>query len=266
MKLSAFSKYFFVFFLIGIQTVTAARFRQVNVDLWPDYDQPAMLVMVEMSLDSIREVVLSVPSTVSHVKVREGYLNIQKLISPDMDGNIRFTPGVNRFTLKYYDMFPDSAGRYYAYRLLTPLPVESLIITIQKPAAARDFQVPDTLGFIQEIIDRSGYKYLSSKFTDIPPGEPLTVTVRYTNPGKQLTALGSLEPPEPIRRQISPAVRKIGIGLFFLMLILALLIRRHVRPVHEDTEKESHALRFCGYCGAPRSGGHVYCPYCGKKY
>jgi hypothetical protein len=266
MKFSTSAKHLFVFFLITVQSLFAARFKQVNVDLWPDYDQPAMLVMVEMVLDSLREVTLNVPPAVKHVKVREGYLNIQKLVTPDKDGNIRLNPGVNRFTVKYYDMFPDSIERYYEYRLFTSLKVESLIITIQKPAAAKDFRAPDNPGFIQEITDKSGYKYISSKFEDLPPGEPLIVKIRYTNPDKELTALGSLEPPEPIRRQISPAVRKIGIGLFFLMLILALLLRRHVRPVHDDTEKESNALRFCGYCGAPRNGPYVYCPYCGKKY
>lgn len=266
MKLPPFLKYLFVFVLIGIQSLPAAHFTQVNVDLWPDYDQPAMLVMIEMVLDSLQEVSLNVPPSVRHVKIREGYLNIQKLVIPDMNGNIPISPGVNRFTVKYYDAFPDSTERYYEYRLLTSLRVEFLTITIQKPAAAKDFQLPDNPGFIQEITDKSGYKYISSKFEDLPPWEPLIVTIRYNNPGKELTALGSLEPPEPIRRQISPAVRKIGIGLFFLMLILAILLRRHVRPVHDDTEKESHALRFCGYCGAPRTGGHFYCPYCGKKY
>ncbi len=266
MKFPAYSKRLFVFFFIGFQPLFTATFTQVNVDLWPDYDQPAMLVMIEMELDSVSEAVLHIPPTVNHVKVREGYLNFQKLVIPDQDGNIRLKPRGNRFTVKYYDMFPDRDERFYTYRLLTSLHVESLIMTIQKPVAAMDFRIPDTLGFMQEITDESGFKYISGKFADLPSGEPLIVTIRYTNPDRELTALGSLEPPKPIRRQISPAVRKIGIGLFFLMLILALLLRRHVKPVLDDTEKESHALRFCGYCGAPRTGGHVYCPYCGKKY
>jgi hypothetical protein len=266
MKFFLFINRLFLLYFLSTGIVSAARFTEGRIDLWSDYDQPAMLVMMEMTMDSVDTVLFYIPETVKRVRVREGYLSFQRHVTSNREGFIRFKPRKPHFTITYYDHFADSVERYYQYHLLTNLPVDTLYVRIQKPSAARDFDFSGRSPYTKEVTDRSGLSYSVTKFAAIPPGEPFTVSLRYTNPDRQLTAPGTMEPPEPIRKQISPAIRRIGIGLFILMLILALLIRRVVRPVHDDTEKESHAMRFCGYCGAPRTTGYVYCPFCGKKY
>ncbi len=122
---------------------------RASLKLWPEYDDPGVLVIFAGDLADTT----TLPKTVAF-PVAAGARNIQatvndatqgRLLSQEwqMDGNkVTYTLPQPGFHLEYYVDRPPSANkREIVHTFEAPYPIKSLEIAVQQPARATDFSV-----------------------------------------------------------------------------------------------------------------------------
>lgn len=255
----------------------------LQVGLWPDYDQPAMLVLLTAVLtpDTPLPATMTLPlppEAELHVVARlnaSGQL-VDDVVYTFVDGQLTFTIANPGFRVEYYLPHADTADqRDLTWAWATPFAVEQLLITVQQPLAAEGFQLDQTAEEIRANSD--GLRYHALPARAVLAGETIAVQMSYTLPNGQLSHLpakvalaNSAPTAEPSFWQSNWPL--IVLGTFTLILSL-LLIRqglqertrqRPLKPRPTAAATKSPAS-FCTQCGRALPTKAQFCPSCGHK-
>ncbi len=272
--------------LVGAQT-DALVLQQVNVGLWPDYDRPQMLVIVDGELPATialpAVVTLPLPAGVSLNAVAQFEADDSLRTVPDFSvdeglGTITLTTPTIRFRVEYYAPYiVNGENRQYDFDWKATTDVTQLAVTVQQPAAARDL----TLSL--PAITRSGSNGLT--YYDVAPqkvaaGQSYQLSVSYNLTSAALTA-GSSADQTPVGASAAAPSADKGVsdwvlagGVLVLALAIALtgwqLSRRRAparvlrpRPQSRQSAPAEPTAGFCRQCGAPLRVGDRFCGKCG---
>jgi hypothetical protein len=272
---------------------------QASLKLWPEYDDPGVLVI--LSGDFANDATF--PQTVAF-PVAEGARNIQATVNDPakgllsqewqmQGGKVAYSLPQPGFHLEYYVDRPVSGDqREITYTFEAPYPIKSMQIEVQQPARSTDFSM--TPGPTSTITRTDGLVYHAINLENLAAGEKRDIAISYVKTDSGLTspqlALTSATPAPPAAAQ-APAQAKpaaqtswlpivlIGAGLLALIGIGVywFLSRRRttapikpVRPTVASAPPQpaqrptpSGAAAFCTQCGHTVQPEDRFCPQCG---
>ncbi len=170
----------------------------VVVQLWPEYDDPRLLVLIDALFTSD----VSFPQEVTFSVPKGAQINQMAWVTADgrvergpystlREGaweRVTYTPKTGQLFYEYYTdaIVRDGTRRTVTFRFRVDYPTQALEIRIQEPAGARNVQIdPEPKGSILRPED--GLRYYLLSFSALKPGDEMAITMTYEKEGDALT-------------------------------------------------------------------------------
>lgn len=282
----------------GSRAQEAPTFGSVEVDLWPEFDRPSMLVIYHITLSPEIEL----PADLSlRIPAEAGSPHAVAMRQPNGDlfsaayerqvmgdwAEIIFTATSPDVQLEYYDptLEMDGSQRHFEYNWPGDYAVGDMNIVVQQPVGATNLQLAPGLGSSRTGSD--GLVYHTVQVGPLSEGQDFTITLDYEKESDSLSAASlQVEPSAPISgsqtglSSLSSALPWI-LGVLGLALIVgggvwyyrsgqergAKTQRRGRRKSNPRTEAASEERSAGGYPEMEGGAGssHIYCHQCGKR-
>jgi hypothetical protein len=284
------------FFLpVGARAQGEVEFSAVEIDLWPEYDRPAVLVIQRFSLASEislpASLTIRIPATatvnaVASMEVGGALVNIG--YGQQIQGEweiISFSTASRDNQIEYYDeLIMSETSRHYVFLWPGDYAVDSFIIQFQMPMDASNLQSKPALPNSNTGAD--GLSYHSAEFGPLAADQAFSLDVTYQKTTDTLSAPSlDIQPSEnPANTtgrvtlmQYMPWVLGIlGVILIIFGLVAGLLYwqgrrknltgdRRQRHASRVEKPEESTAEIYCHQCGRRAQSGDVFCRACGMR-
>lgn len=168
----------------------SVRYSQVKLSIWPEYDDPRVLVIMEPVLaDSVK-----LPTKVSFLVPKGAQINMACEITAEGGHSCRpkeITPKgkydrvsytvLSRRTLffeYYYAAAARGVNKKFTYKFVPTDPVGSLNVEVQQPLKATNFKIEPKAAATGR--DQQGFTYYQYRLGPIKPSRPLPFTISYT--------------------------------------------------------------------------------------
>jgi hypothetical protein len=294
-----------LFLILSLVLIPAAQAQSpagaldtLEVELWPDFDRPAVLVLLTGTLadDIPTPATVTVPlpdeatiNAVAHVNVESGQMENISDTDTGEPGLITFTTPSPTFRLEYYLPYSVDGGRRdFTFNWSSDMAVDEVLTTVQQPAEASDFSLSPASD--RPTTGRDGLLYHPLAARALPAGESYSVTASYNLDGDQLTAdaLGAqqapVEGPLPIVSDAAPdessdfnwpLVAIVAGGLIIIAAVAWFLYSnnqsgrkrtprpRPVRSAKKSATSSATQVQFCHNCGQPVDVEDRFCRECG---
>ncbi len=263
----------------------------VSLELWPDYDQEALLVLISGVLPETTPlpatITLPLPpdanlNAVAYVEATNG-----ALLNMDYEVNnntLTFVTPSLGFRVEYYQPYiiPSGTEREIRFAWTPPTAVSQIVTSVQQPLAAEAFTLSPPADQIQQL--DTGLRYHLYNPRALTAGQPIFIELSYDLPGNQLTQpLAQRNAPhEASNQSLAPASGGNGFWLpdwvlFGGALALSLVAVFFLGSAWRDRQKQAVSVptkpkrkasgkgRFCGVCGTAVSAADKFCPQCGTS-
>lgn len=177
---------------LAAQNNVLTTIETLTVDLWPDFDQAAVLVLITGTLSAPGTVTVPIPADADfHVLARIDGTGTMRddLGTPQINnGQLTFSTPDVRFRIEYYIPYTQSGReRTFAFNWQAPLAVTQFLVSVQQPAAATTLTIdPPAAG--QVLGQDDGLTYHNLTVQTVPAGQLATVRVTYTMSADTLTS------------------------------------------------------------------------------
>ena len=175
------------------------KFSSAEIDLWPEYDRPSVLVIYRITLAADTslpaDLTVRIPAAVGDpnavaVKQADGTLvtvSYDRQVSGEW-GLIKFTATAPEVQLEYYDpgLTKDKNARHFEFRWPADYATDMLAIQVQQPFDATNISISPNLGGRNP--GQDGLIYYSAQIGAIPAGQEFKLTVDYQKPTDKLSA------------------------------------------------------------------------------
>lgn len=259
----------------------SARLDSMQIEIWPEYDRPAALVILRGEFAggvglpaavSLRIPASSGgPAAVAYATAEKGQLFNLKHDRSDANDfiTLRFTVPARFFHVEFYETIPTGTSeRNYRYLWPGDMPIDRLSVVVQEPAAASGFSVEPDLG--GGSAESDGMRYRSAQLGAFEPGKQLPIEIRYTKTDSRTSAeILKLSLPLPPPQTTTAPGKGDSSWLFVAFGAAALVVaasgaayfwwRRHPRP----SVDRAGGGRFCTKCGNRVAAGDRFCSKCG---
>jgi len=256
----------------------------LEIDLWPEYDRPGVLVIYRASIApgsslparlSFRiPAAAGAPTAVAELRATGELATLEYARRVDGDvAIIEFTATRPRIQIEYYDprIERDAATRSFTFTWPGDYEVGAFSVSAQQPDLARDLTInpPAT----REEQGPDGLLYQTVTRQGVGPGEAVDIVVSYEKVADQLSVEtmlpaepspvgGSATSPDVGSRYVALAAG--GVLALIALLALALALRSRRRGANQVAPPGSSASsRFCTQCGATARPGDRFCHRCG---
>jgi hypothetical protein len=285
---------------LGVYAQTPLTLSSLQVQIWPEYDKPSVLVIYNMTLSDTTtypaEVSVRIPSAAGQPfavadRQPDGKLyNISYSLEEDGDWvAINFTATSPDIRIEYYDpgISTDGNARHFQYVWPGDYAVSQFLIEVQQPAGATDMSISPSLGPGTTRPDT--LVYYTQDIGAIPAGQNISITMDYNKTTDTLTAeTVPVEPSAPIP-QSTPQDFNLTTWLpWILGIIGAGLIIGGIlwfwqsgkqRPASGSRRRRSKSSTnepglavnttedsvYCSQCGKRASPGDLFCRSCGAQ-
>ena len=276
---------------------------QLQIDIWPEYDKPSVLVIYKITLPAQTsmpaQVVLRIPKEAVHPTsvamqdVDNLLYNINYTTTDDGDWvKVSFTTPSQNLQLEYYSPLTKNGPlRNIVYTWPGDYKVNNLVFRVQQPVNATQMTIMPTQG--NAATDQDGITYYTDPVGAVAEGTSITIKINYSKSDDKLTSV--LIPPRPSTPiptgQTTPGnllqalniplvatvvgVVLVGGGAFWLFsqrqTRQVSASHRH-RAVTINPGREAVAEKmsgdeavYCHQCGKRAAVGDVFCRSCGTR-
>ncbi len=258
----------------------------LTIDLWPDYDQPAVLVLMKGTLPASTAVptTVTIPlpegvqvNAVAYIDASNNMINTEYTAG---DGTLTLTTPDRNFRVEYYLPYVAEEGqRSFTFTWEADIDVDQLQAQVQQPISASGLISEPSAANVAEGSDGFVYHILPPQ--TIAAGQPFAIHVNYIMTSSQLSVEGlnnvtiDLQPAgpastpaaEPIREINWPLIAGIAGGVLIAVALAVLYIGNRSKPrVHKPRpvrQSTRNATRFCHNCGETLEAGDRFCRQCG---
>lgn len=210
------------------------KLETVIIDLWPEYDQPAMLVIYHIKIDPAValpvKLSIQIPARVGEpfaVAARQADGNLINMeYSRQATGDlaaITLQTSSSEIQIEYYDPALSRIGklRKFTYTWMGDYRVDNLIVQVQQPGGADQMNVVPQASSVE--FGSDGLQYHTVNLGALVAGQRLPVSLEYSKDTDTLTASGqSVDPAAPLS-QLSTGLRLTTI-LPWLLGVLGLVL------------------------------------------
>ncbi len=302
-------KIFFSFLIVFLITVPVAAQTEGNtdvtlsslqIDLWPEYDQPSMLVIYRMTLASEvqlpAQITIRIPAAAGEpnaVATRDESGAYDVSYTRDVQGEwayITVSAALPGLQIEFYDpqLEFDGVNRHYTYQWPGDYDVDTARILVQNPIGATDVTTLPRLSSNSQ--DGEGITYQAEEVGSLRAGEPFELTIDYVKEADGLTAdfltvqsTAPVTPDTPGRVDVTDLL-PLGLGLIGVFLLIGGVFfwnagRNGKKHAKSQARKKSRKRRvkqiapqkaqtgdlgiFCHECGKRAGGGDRFCRACG---
>jgi hypothetical protein len=251
----------------------APRLERMQIEIWPEYDRPAALVILkgELAGDVVLPAALTLripassggPAAVAYAAAKTGPLLNLPYDRSAAAGFImlRFSVPERFFHVEFYDPLATGAPeRRYTYLWPGDLELGALHVVVQEPAAARGISIQPDLGPWSTGTD--GLRYVAADLGPAPKGTSRSLEIRYakSDPRASVDILKLGAPPASTAAVTSSEERD-AFRMFVITAALALLAVGAGLVYFLWWRRRSHAR--CRACSHPLAADDRFCPKCG---
>ncbi|OGO65026.1 MAG: hypothetical protein A2030_02630 [Chloroflexi bacterium RBG_19FT_COMBO_50_10] len=289
---------FIVLLPFGVRAQGSLSLSSLEIQIWPEYDKPTVLVIYQLALSPTTafpaSVSIRIPTTAGDpnaVAVRQVDGSLYTIdYTRQVSGEwamINFTATAAEIQLEYYDpgLTKEDASRHYQYVWLGDYAVSQLTIQVQQPAGATEMRISPSLG--AGTTGSDNLTYYTQDIGAISAGQNIQITVDYQKSSDVLSAENlPVQPSAPIPESTAPDLNVstwlpwilgiLGAGLIFGSIIWFWQSGRQ-RPTQQSRRRRSRAEAFepeintsveedaiyCSQCGKRASSGDLFCRSCG---
>jgi hypothetical protein len=278
---------------------SAVSLATLQVSLWPEYDQPATLVILDGQLDpgtplpaslSVRIPARAGTPHAVAVSGAGGELLIAAYTTEPAGDDIIviFQTQSLGFRVEYYDPALTLAGdgREFAFAWQTDYPIAAAAVRVQEPVGARGLVGEPALAAVGAGPD--GLNYYQADLGALRPGDTAAVRLSYAKTGATLTAdalaAGAVGAgPAPVPEVVTPGTdNRLPLIVGGAALVLALsavgmaaytrrsvrapgVARRPRRGRGAPVRPPAPAASYCTQCGQDLFAGDHFCRNCGAR-
>ncbi|MDZ4246605.1 MAG: hypothetical protein U1D67_05740 [Dehalococcoidia bacterium] len=263
-----------------------AGFKNVRLWLYPEYDDPRLLVMMEgkiVGAEPPAKVKFLVPSGAEMYSA--GSMDAQGRYSggpparkpssvPGWD-EISYLVTSDTFRVEYYDsVIAELPEKSIAYEFLRLYPISDLEVIVQEPRRSSNFTVsPAGRAFV----DSENFNSYSISFKDLDTEKPVKFDIAYTRADTNPSVAPIKTFPETPSGRNPLLIPGILILAGIAIISVFLLVRKSRPQTRAERRQQSRATpsrvpsgpqpkaRFCSQCGNPQEGSNKFCPNCGAK-
>jgi hypothetical protein len=260
----------------------------LDIEIWPDYDKPSVLVLLTGTLpgDTLLPASISLPlpetariNAVARIDSKDGSMKDDIFSSTDPPGTLRFITPDLRFRVEYYlPYIVDESQRSFDYHWLAAVSVTNFQLRVQRPSSADTLNTKPAVANVVKSGD--GFDYHTFLSRAVPAGQPFSLHVEYTTTTAELSATRIPPPNTNMQTPALPASSSTGSGINWALaaivsggliiagaLIWQITSRRRAsnirKPIASQVAKQSQE-KFCRNCGEPIFKGDHFCSGCGS--
>ncbi|HUF38338.1 MAG TPA: zinc ribbon domain-containing protein [Anaerolineales bacterium] len=279
------------------------RFETVQIDLWPEYDRQAILVILRAKIAGDTQLPVDLTIRIPAEAGEPNAVAVRPAGGPPLNTEyerqvlgewayINLTATVPDIQIEYYDpgIVREGALREFVYEWPGDYAAGTVVMLVQQPTGAENLSTIPRLTAVTQ--DSFGLVYMGGEIGEVAAGESFTLSVSYEKQTDDLTVnflpIESSEPlaeDTPGRMSLTSALPWamgiVGIAVIFVGVYWYWSTGRRLNPenrrrtdrrarprfiepeLRETVEEESNT--FCHQCGKRAHLGDRFCRSCGTK-
>ncbi|NUM46367.1 MAG: zinc ribbon domain-containing protein [Anaerolineales bacterium] len=290
---------FFFFLSVPVRAQQGVTFESVQIDLWPEYDRPDMLVVYRFVLaaDAQLPTELSLripaaagtPNAVAEAATGGPLLNIADYNS-EVQGEwniLTFMASQREVQIEYYDpsIQKDGVKRTYLFQWPGGYDIGQVLLLVQEPIGAEEMQVLPRLNDIT--VGERGIVYHTGELGSFGASETFERSISYNKESESLSIEFLEIDSPPVNEDTAGRVSLVniipwGIGLLGVIIIVAGVYwywatenrsfpiakkakRTPEKVVSPKTDTKPQKDIYCHQCGKRAENSDKFCRSCGTK-
>ena len=222
------------------QAQTPISLSALRIELWPEFDRPAMLVILNGTLAPSVSLPASVtvhipaasggPSAVAMQDSNGKLLDAQFTATPSSDSiAVNLQTNFAAFHVEYYDpaLKIDGDARDYAFQWTSDFSVKAVTVRVQEPAGARGLSAEPAV--TREGPGDLGLNYYSAALGQLSAGQNVSIHLHYLKSTATLSAdlvnkitpapaAAPVETKPPQRFELTPILLAVAVGIGLLLI------------------------------------------------
>ena len=274
-----------------VQALGDIHISLLSVDIWPEYDQPAVLMIYRITLAPITtlpaSLVLQIPSNaqinaVAITDSSKGLINIPYNITVQGQRSVlKLTTNSPQVQVEYYTaLAKNGTARHILFEWAGDYAVDTLEANFLRPFGAEKVSI--SLAPAVTSPGQDGLTNYRVQATNLTAGKPFDLTIDYQRNTDDLSissqpvqAASTPGPDTPGRVSLTGVLPWVLAGIGVLLILAGIIgfvvwqrggqgaIKRKSRIQHRDETEEEFI--YCHQCGKRAQHGDVFCRTCGTR-